>query len=119
MQIRLNLFKAILIVVVVVLVAGISSSYAEERVATFSFRKRCKNVEIRNLNVYRGGDSVILAEGCDGLLIDNVDIRTDSNGLNFSECHGVTVADCRIDAVRREYGKPAGGGNGSFSDPRF
>lgn len=72
--------------------------------------KRCKNVEIRNLNVYRGGDSAILAEGCDGLLIDNVDIRTGSDGLNLSECHNVTVADCRIDAVRREYGRPVGGG---------
>ena len=40
--------------------------------------KRCKNVEIRNLNVYRGGDSAILAESCDGLLIDNVDIQTGS-----------------------------------------
>ena len=72
--------------------------------------KRCKNVHIRNLNVYRGGDAAILAEGCDGLLIDNVDIRTDSDGLNFSECRNVTVDNCRIDAVHREYGRPVGGG---------
>ena len=72
--------------------------------------KRCKNVEIRNLNVYRGGDAAILAESCDGLLIDNVDIQTGSDGLNLSECHNVTVADCRIDAVHREYGRPMGGG---------
>ncbi len=72
--------------------------------------KRCKNVEIRNLNVYRSGDSAILAEGCDGLLIDNVNIRTDSDGINLSECVNVTVADCRINTVRREYGRPIGGG---------
>ena len=27
--------------------------------------KHCKNVEIRNLKVYRGGDSAILSEDCD------------------------------------------------------
>ncbi len=72
--------------------------------------KRCKNVEIRNLNVYRGGDSAILSEGCDGLLVDNADIRTDGNGLHLSGCQNVTIAYCRIDAVRREYGRPIGGG---------
>ena len=72
--------------------------------------KRCKNVEIRNLNVYRGGDSAILAESCDGLLIDNADIQTGNDGLNLSECYNVTVAACRIDAVHREYGRPMGGG---------
>ena len=72
--------------------------------------KHCKDVEIRNLNVYRGGDAAVLAEGCDGLLIDNTNIQTDSDGINFSECDNVTVADCRIDAVHREYGRPIGGG---------
>ena len=72
--------------------------------------KRCKNVEVRNLNVHRGGDSAILAEGCDGLLVDNVDIRTGGNGLHLSECQNVTIAHCHIDAVRREYGRPIGGG---------
>ena len=72
--------------------------------------KRCKNVEIRNLNIHRGGDSAVLAEGCDGLLVDNVDIRTDGNGLHLSECQNVTIAYCRIDAVHREYGRPIGGG---------
>ena len=72
--------------------------------------KRTKNVEIRNLNVYRGGDSAILSENCDGTLIDNVDIQTDNDGLTLSESHNVTVTDCRIDAVHREYGRRVGGG---------
>ncbi len=72
--------------------------------------KGCENAEIRNLNVYNGGNSAILAEGCEGLLIDNVDIQTNGDGLNLSECLYVAVADCRIDAVRREYGRPIGGG---------
>lgn len=72
--------------------------------------KRCKNVEIRNLNVHRGGDSAILSEGCDGLLVDNIDIRTGGNGLHLSGCQNVTIAHSRIDAVRRESGRPIGGG---------
>ena len=72
--------------------------------------KRTKNVEIRNLNVYRGGDSAILSENCDGTLIDNVNIRTDNDGLTLSESHNVTVTDCRIDAGHREYGRRVGGG---------
>ena len=72
--------------------------------------KRCKDVEIRNLNAHRGGDSTVLAESCDGLLVDNVDIRTDRNGLYLSECQDVTIAHSRIDAMHREYGRPIGGG---------
>ena len=72
--------------------------------------KRTKNVDIRNLNVHRGGDSAMLSEDCDGLLIDNVDIQTDNDGLTLSASHNVTVTDCRIDTVHREYGRPIGGG---------
>ena len=72
--------------------------------------QHCKNIEIRNLTIYNGGDSAILAIGCDGMLIDNVNVRTDRDGLNISECRNVTVSDCRIDAVHREYGRPVGGG---------
>ena len=72
--------------------------------------QHCKNVEIRNLNIHNGGDYAMFATACDGMLIDNVSIRTDRDGLNFSECRNVTVSDCRIDAVHREYGRPVGGG---------
>lgn len=72
--------------------------------------KRCENVHIRNLNVYRGGDAAILSEDCAGLLIDNVDIRTDGDGVHLIGCHNVTVTDCRIDAGHREYGRRVRGG---------
>ncbi len=72
--------------------------------------KHCENVEIRNLNIYERDDSAILSVSCDGLLIDNVDIRTDGNGVELSECRNVTIAYCRIDAVHREYGRRVGGG---------
>ncbi|NQU22686.1 MAG: right-handed parallel beta-helix repeat-containing protein, partial [Candidatus Nealsonbacteria bacterium] len=72
--------------------------------------KLCKNVEIRNLNIRRGGHDAILATGCEVLLVDNVTIKTDGNGLNLSQCKDVEVANCHIDAVRYEDGYPAGGG---------
>ena len=72
--------------------------------------KRCKNVEIRNLNVYEREDTAILSVKCDGVLIDNVDIRTDGDGVHLIACHNVRVTDCRIDAVHREYGRPVGDG---------
>ncbi len=72
--------------------------------------KHCKNVEIRNLNVYNGGDAAVLTNGCDGVRIDNVSIRTDHDGINISECRNVTVNHCRIDAVQHLYGRPVGGG---------
>ena len=72
--------------------------------------QHCKNIEIRNLNVRNGADYAILTTGCDGVLIDNVNIRTDRDGINISECSNITVGNCRIDAVRRKYGRPIGGG---------
>ena len=44
------------------------------------------------------------------MLVDNVNIRTDQDGINISECRNIAVSDCRIDAVHREYGRPVGGG---------
>ncbi|MHC4508458.1 MAG: glycosyl hydrolase family 28 protein [Planctomycetota bacterium] len=71
--------------------------------------KLCKNVEIRNLNIIKGGHYAILATGCEDMLIDNVSIKTDRDGLNLSQCRDVLVTNCHIDAVRREDGRPAGG----------
>ena len=62
------------------------------------------------LNIRRGGHDAILATGCEALLVDNVTIKTDGNGLNLSQCKDVEVANCHIDAVRYEDGYPAGGG---------
>ena len=72
--------------------------------------QRCNNVEVRNLNVHNGGNHAILAMDCDGVLLDNIGIQTKQDGVNLAECRNVTVSDCRIDAVHREYGRPVGGG---------
>ena len=71
--------------------------------------KLCKNVEIRNLKIEKGGHYAILATGCENLLVDNVTIKTDRDGLNLSQCRDVVVSNCHIDAVRYEDGRPAGG----------
>jgi len=71
--------------------------------------KLCKNIEIRNLNIRKGGHYAILATGCMDMLIDNVDIKTDRDGINLSQCSNVVISNCHVDAVRYENGKPAGG----------
>ncbi|MCH2202749.1 MAG: glycosyl hydrolase family 28 protein [Fuerstiella sp.] len=71
--------------------------------------KNCRDVEIRNLNIQKGGHSAVLATGCQNLLVDNVTINTDRNGIILSQCKDVTVAHCHIDAVRYDDGYPAGG----------
>ena len=73
--------------------------------------RHCKNVKIRNLNVHNGGNAAVFVTDCDGVLVDNIDIRTDQVGLTLSECRNVIVSDCRIDAVQRVYGRPVGGGD--------
>ncbi|MHC4464109.1 MAG: glycosyl hydrolase family 28-related protein, partial [Planctomycetota bacterium] len=73
--------------------------------------KLCKNVEIRNLNIVKGGHYAILATGCEDVLIDNVTINTGRDGFNLSQCKDVLVANCHIDAIRYEDGHPAGGGD--------
>ena len=73
--------------------------------------QHCKNVEIRNLNIYNGGDTAVLTRGCEAVLIDNVNIQTDQDGINLSECRNVVISNCRIDAVQRLYGRPVDGGN--------
>ncbi|MEX2043707.1 MAG: glycosyl hydrolase family 28 protein [Opitutus sp.] len=71
--------------------------------------KLCRNVEIRNLNIREGGHYAILATGCENMLIDNVTIKTSRDGINLSQCTNVEVANCHIDSVRYEDGRPAGG----------
>lgn len=71
--------------------------------------KLCKNVEIRNLNIREGGHYALLATGCEGMLVDNVTIKTNRDGVNLSQCKDVQVVHCHIDAVRYVDGHPAGG----------
>lgn len=70
---------------------------------------QCKNVEIRNLNIREGGHYSILTTGCSDVLIDNVNIKTNRDGINLIQCSNVEVANCHIDAVRYHDGQPAGG----------
>ena len=67
---------------------------------------RCENIEIRNLNIYSGGNSAISVTGCDRVLVDNTNIRTDKDGLHLSESRNVTIDTCHIHAVHREQGRP-------------
>jgi alpha-glucuronidase len=71
--------------------------------------KLCRGVEIRNLNIYEGGHYAILLSGCAGVLIDNVSIKTGRDGIDLMQCRDVMITNSRIDCLRREGGRPAGG----------
>ncbi|HKI88624.1 MAG TPA: glycosyl hydrolase family 28 protein [Draconibacterium sp.] len=69
----------------------------------------CKNVEIRNLNIKKGGHYAILLTGCNDVLVDNVNIKTDRDGIDLMQCSNTEINSCHIDAVRYQDGRPAGG----------
>jgi polygalacturonase len=71
--------------------------------------KMCRGVEIRNLNIKKGGHYAIIATGCEDMLIDNVMIDTDRDGINICQSRNVTISGCHINAVRYEDGRRAGG----------
>lgn len=71
--------------------------------------KRCRGVEIRSLKIAQGGHYAILASGCADVLIDDVTIDTARDGIDLMQCRNVVVSNSRINCVRREDGRPAGG----------
>ncbi|MBP3849687.1 MAG: right-handed parallel beta-helix repeat-containing protein [Prevotella sp.] len=58
--------------------------------------KRCRQVTIRDITIYRGGHFGIIMTGCDLSTIDNVTIDTNRDGLDIDCCKYMTVTNCRI-----------------------
>lgn len=58
--------------------------------------KLCRNVTIRDINIYRGGHFGIIMTGCDLSTIDNVTIDTNRDGFDIDCCKYMTITNCRI-----------------------
>ena len=58
--------------------------------------KKCRNVLIRDITIYRGGHFAIIITGCDYATIDNVQIDTNRDGIDIDCCRFVTVSNCKI-----------------------
>ena len=58
--------------------------------------KRCRDVLIRDITIYRGGHFAIIATGCDIGTIDNVTIDTNRDGIDIDCCKYFTVSNTKV-----------------------
>ena len=61
--------------------------------------KNCKNVQLRNFSILKGGHFGILATGVDNLLIDGLTIDTDRDGMDLDCCRNVRVTNCSVNSA--------------------
>lgn len=60
--------------------------------------KNCRNVQLRDFSVLKGGWFALLATGVDNLTIANLTIDTDRDGLDIDCCRNVRVHGCTINS---------------------
>ncbi len=60
--------------------------------------KNCRNVQLRNFSILKGGHFGILATGVDNLTIDGVLIDTDRDGMDLDCCKNVRVSNCSVNS---------------------
>lgn len=60
--------------------------------------KNCHNVTLRDFSVLAGGHFALLATGVDNLVIDNLHIDTNRDGLDIDCCRNVRVTDCSVNS---------------------
>ena len=58
--------------------------------------KRCKNILIRDITIYRGGHFAIIVTGCERGTIDNVTIDTNRDGIDIDCCKYLTVSNSKV-----------------------
>jgi hypothetical protein len=71
--------------------------------------KSCKFIEIENIDIEEGGNSAVLATGCEGLSMNNVNIKTRRDGINIIGTREVKIENCDIETV--EHKGSVGGGD--------
>jgi polygalacturonase len=60
--------------------------------------KNCYNVELRNFSILKGGHFGLLLTGVDNLIIDNLKIDTDRDGMDIDCCKNIRVSDCTVNS---------------------
>lgn len=58
--------------------------------------KRVKRARIEGLTIYRGGHFAVLATGCEDLVLRDLTVDTNRDGLDIDACRDVLVTGCRI-----------------------
>ncbi|HEV2300767.1 MAG TPA: glycosyl hydrolase family 28-related protein [Stellaceae bacterium] len=60
--------------------------------------KNCANVTLRDFSVLAGGHFAVLATGVDDLLVENLTIDTNRDGIDIDCCRRVRVSNCRVNS---------------------
>ena len=60
--------------------------------------KNCRNVQLRDFSVLKGGHFGLLLTGVDNLTIDNLKIDTDRDGMDIDCCQNVRVSNCTVNS---------------------
>ena len=60
--------------------------------------KNCSNVALRGFEVLAGGHFAILATGVDDLLVENLTIDTNRDGIDIDSCRRVRITNCRVNS---------------------
>jgi polygalacturonase len=60
--------------------------------------KNCRNVQLREFSVLKGGHFALLLTGVDNLIIDNLTIDTDRDGMDIDCCKNVRVSNCTVNS---------------------
>ena len=58
--------------------------------------KRCRQVTIRDITIFRGGHFAIIVTGCEIGTIDNVTIDTNRDGIDIDCCKYFTVSNTKV-----------------------
>lgn len=60
--------------------------------------RECRNVTIRGVTILHGGHFGVLATNCDGVVIEDVVIDTNRDGIDIDGCAEVRIARCRVNS---------------------
>jgi polygalacturonase len=60
--------------------------------------KNCHNVQLRDFSILKGGHFGLLLTGVDNLIIDNLTIDTDRDGMDIDCCQNVRVSNCTVNS---------------------
>ena len=60
--------------------------------------KNCRNVQLRDFSVKKGGHFALLLTAVDVLKIDGLTLDTDRDGMDIDCCHNVHVSNCTVNS---------------------
>ncbi|MFZ6756199.1 rhamnogalacturonidase [Undibacterium sp. Ji50W] len=58
--------------------------------------RECRNVILRDFSILHGGHFGILATGCSNMLIDNLKIDSNRDGMDIDACNNVRISRCSL-----------------------